>query len=184
MDKILHDNKWIQLLETDDGYVYSHEKRCGGEIIAVLPFKLVKTLTGDVFKYLARMEATPCHEGDKLKFTSITGGVEECGIKASVIMELREEAGVIATEDELIELGFIYPSKSQDTKVYLFAMDITGKKVGEAVGDGSKHEESAYVEWSSDSKMLVNCTDSFNIAIFARLAVHLIKEEEKELNNG
>ena len=175
-DKILHDNKWIQLLETDDGYVYSHEKRCGGEIISVLPFKRVEGEDGDEFHYLARMEATPCHEGDEIKFTSITGGVEECGIKASVIMELKEEAGVIATEDELIDLGFVYPSKSQDTKVYLFAVDITGKEVGEAVGDGSKHEASAYVEWSSDEEALLNCTDPFNIAITARLAMKLMKE--------
>jgi len=178
MNKILHDNKWIQLLETDDGYVYSHEKRCGGEIIAVLPFSVTKSMKGHVFRYLKRMEATPCHEGDQIKFTSITGGVENGDIKGTVIMELKEEAGVDATEDELIDLGFVYPSKSQDTKVYLFAVDITGKEVGEAVGDGSKHEESAYVEWSDDDEALIQCTDSFNIAIFARLALHIFKEDK------
>ena len=166
--KILHDNKWIQLREIDE-YVYSHEKRCGGAIVAVLPFKVV----GNTFHYLARMEATPCHQNDEIKFTSITGGVDNGDIKGTVINELKEEAGVVATEDELIDLGFVYPSKSQDTKVYLFAINVTDKEIGEALGDGSRHEANAYVEWSDDFNKLLYCTDPFNVVITARLMTKL-----------
>jgi hypothetical protein len=164
MDTLLYSNKWISLYETDTGYVYSHETRCNGEIIAVLPY-MVKS---GVFMYLQRIETTPCHSNE-LKDTSITGGVDNGNILGTVINELKEEAGIDAHEDELISLGWIYPSKSQDTKVYLYAIDIYGKIINEAKGDGSFHERDSYCELMYGTSDIINGTDPFNPLILQRL---------------
>lgn len=160
---LLYDNKWIQLRETDN-YVYSHESRCNGKIIAVLPF------IPKPFKYLARYEGTPCQANGVIKFCAITGGVEHDDPIATTLLELKEEAGVVATADELIDLGTVYPSKSQDTVIYLYGIDITGKTwTTTPTGDGSEHERTAYCELSSDQLSLINGQDPLNIVMFSRL---------------
>ena len=158
----IYENEWLSLRKLDD-YIYSHETRCNGKIVAILPF------IPEPFQYIARYEATPCIENDQIRFCSITGGVEENNVEGTVIMELKEEAGIIAKESELIKLGTIYPSKSQDTVVYLFGIDITGKEIGEATGDGSNHETNAYVKLENDISKLITCKDPLNVVMFSRL---------------
>jgi len=179
--EVLYDNKWIQLCKIDD-YVFSSEKRCLGHIVVVFPFIPAVYKTNDKgeeetvvpFQYLARWEATPCHENDAIKFASITGGVEHDDVEGTALLELKEEAGIIASKYELIKLGIVYPSKSQDTIVHLFGVDITGKEIGEATGDGSNHEKNAYCKMSDDIEQLIACKDPLNLVMFLRLA-HLKK---------
>jgi len=162
--EILFDNQWIQMCKIDD-YVFSHEKRCNGKIVAIFPF------IPEPFQYLARMEATPCIENDKIRFCSITGGVEHDDPVATAILELQEEAGIIAEKHELIKLGIVNPSKSQDTEVYLFGIDITNKEIGKATGDGSEHDKNAFCKMMNDIYALVGCKDPLNLVMFLRLAL-------------
>ena len=75
--KCLCKNPWLSLYKmTDkkahvDGYVYSHETRCNGQIVVVVPFRKTPQL-----EFLVRMETTPCW-GMEPELSSVTGGVEE-----------------------------------------------------------------------------------------------------------
>lgn len=142
--KTLYNNEWLSLKEID-GYVYSHEKRCDGKVVAILVVDS-KDHKGEV---LGRFEKVPAHF-DEVSACSITGGYEH-GDKPvdTAIRELLEEAGYEATRDEMISLGTVRPTKSCDTITHLFAVDVAGKKQTKPEGDGSDGEKDAYVEWIS-----------------------------------
>lgn len=150
----LYHNDWLSLKEVvapeEDiqGYVFSHETRCNGKIVVVLPFRK----NGDNFEYGLRKEVTPSWSLDP-EISALTGGFEN-DIEDTAIMELEEEAGFKAEKRELIDLGESYASKSSDTVYSLFAVDVTGKEEGEALGDGTKQDAEGTIEWvrKPDSK--------------------------------
>ena len=165
----LCDNEWLSLKnlsypEKDvGGYVYSHETRCDGKIVSILPFKYEEGM----IQYLLRSEVTPCWEVDKEVVSSITGGFEEkWGIEGTTVHELKEEGGYTIKKEELISLGTCRGSKSSDTIYHLFAVDLTGKKQGKASGDGSKLEAKAHCFWSAD---LRDCQDPIAFVSHYRL---------------
>ncbi len=151
--KTLYKNDWLELKEIsnpDDGvdsYIYSHESRCDGKIISMLPFRK----TDNDYQFLLRKELTPCW-GEKVVIASITGGYEKKhGIEGTAVLEMMEEAGYEITESDLINLGTCRGTKSTDTMYYLFSVDLTGiKKTGDAKGDGSKLEAKAECVWKDD----------------------------------
>ena len=147
--EILFDNKWVQLKQMVDkengvdGYVFSHEKRCGGKIVSILPFKTINNVRTE---FLIRHETTPCWGMDK-KLSSVTGGVENDNPKNTAVHEIKEECGYIVTESDLIDLGTIRGTKSIDTIYYLYGVDVTNKKKLAIKGDGSYLETQAHNEW-------------------------------------
>ncbi|MEK6880696.1 MAG: NUDIX hydrolase, partial [Nanoarchaeota archaeon] len=122
--KTLYDNKWLSLKEIIEpgeikGYIYSHETRSDGKIIAILPYRIDKN---GKTEYLLRSEITPAWgEGDKI--SSITGGVEDDDHLTTAQHELKEEGGYIVDKDELKYLGTSFGSKSSDTIYYLYTVD-------------------------------------------------------------
>jgi len=120
-------NKWVSLKKkcspTED-YTYSHEDRCEGKIVAVLPF--VPDSAGMDTRVIARMEFTPPWGLDRLHLSSITGGIDKGEEPLrSAARELQEETGITMPEDAFISLGTVRGSKSSDTVYYLFAVDVT-----------------------------------------------------------
>lgn len=145
-DLILHDNEWLQMRETPDGYVYSHEAKSNGLGVAVLAFR---EHDGNV-EVAGRYERCPCHR-DGFALTSLTG-LMDVAAEAPVdtaVRELKEEAGIDARADEMQSLGFVRPSKQADTKLHLFCVDVGDREIDEAVGDGSSGEQGAYCAWVS-----------------------------------
>jgi 8-oxo-dGTP pyrophosphatase MutT (NUDIX family) len=143
-DHILFQNRFLAVIERD-GYTFSREVRCQGIIVSILPFRVVAGASS--WEFLARLEICPAH-GPELEYCSITGGLDpELSVEATAIRELLEEAGYRAEAFELIPLGIVRPSKSADTTVYLFAVDVTGKASSTPRGDGSRFEMGASVEW-------------------------------------
>jgi intein/homing endonuclease len=73
----LHANPWLSLkvMRKPDvgvnGYVYSHETRCQGRIVAILPYRD----SGGTREYLVKSEMTPCWGLDQV-LSAITGGYE------------------------------------------------------------------------------------------------------------
>ncbi|GII59353.1 hypothetical protein Pth03_77420 [Planotetraspora thailandica] len=73
----LHENEWLSLRVIRDpdarvnGYVYSHESRCQGRIVAVLPYQD----TPEGRRYLLKSEVTPCWGLNQI-LCAITGGYE------------------------------------------------------------------------------------------------------------
>lgn len=161
-DRTLFSNKWLSLKEIVDpergvnGYVYSHETRCKGRIVLVMPFRRSGDGHGpfNSIEVLLRRETTPCW-GMEPSLSGITGGVEGDRPLDDAIRELKEESGYEAAEDEFIYLGTCRGTKSTDTVYHLYAVDVTGKEQGEATGDGSALDD-APVEWH---RTAVDCDD-------------------------
>lgn len=137
-----------------NGYFFSHESRCDGKIIALLPYR--KTALG--IDLLLRNEVTPCWGMDH-QTSSITGGFEGGDPRDTAIMELKEEGGYEATKEELVSLGTSFASKSADTVYYLYTINLTGKIKGKETGDGSELEKKANCFWTSNHEDAINSKD-------------------------
>lgn len=153
-DVDLHNNPWLSLRiirskSTGLKYVYSHEARCQGRIVALLPYR--KPEDGKRLEFLMREEMTPCWSTRNKILSTITGGVEAGQTyQQAAIAELLEETGYTVIERELINLEMSYASKSADTVYGLFSVDLTGKEPGEATGDGTPLDTDATTVWKTD----------------------------------
>jgi 8-oxo-dGTP pyrophosphatase MutT (NUDIX family) len=162
MISTLYSNKWVSLMQVTDpengvnGYTFSQETRCQGRIVLVLPFK-----TEPFRQYLLKYEITPCWSM-KHVLSGVTGGYEGGNIEDDAVREVLEETGYTVTRDELIPLGVCYASKSADTIYSLYAVDLTGKEQGDALGDGEELEQ--FSEWVSADKLLSSMDAQVHVA--------------------
>ena len=148
-DEVLFKDKWMELRKKDNWYTYAHNTH--GDGVAVLG---TRQISGMVRQYLVRVEHTPPH-GIGFRYTSLTGSIENGDLpRTTAVRELKEESGFIVSPDELIDLGWVYPSKFSDYKQHLFLVHLDGREQGEIEGDGSKGEEGASVIWMSISAAL------------------------------
>src|SRR4051794_6457073 len=90
-DELLHTTEFVSLRvirDADagiDGWVYAHEARCAGKMVAVLPYKA--TQFGN--RYLVRSEITPCWSRIPT-LLAITGGCEGSELRGDAVRELGE----------------------------------------------------------------------------------------------
>lgn len=172
---ILHENKWISL-RTIKGknyeYTFSHEVRCGGRIVAILPY----VICGDgTIEYLIRKEITPCW-GPGHHISSITGGVENNNPLATAVHELEEESGFIVEPEELFHVGTCKGTKSTDTEYDLYAIRIhRGTIRVSAKGDGTELEKQAYCTWVSE-KELINAADPLLYVMHFRIQKMILEK--------
>lgn len=177
MKKTLYKNKWVSLMEvveTDkgvNGYVYSHETRCSGEIIAILPYH--HEYIGQ-YKYLLKNEVTPCWSLEK-RLSAITGGWEGGDIRSDAVRELYEETGYKIEKSELISLGSSYASKSSDTIYSLFSCDLSFKQPVLPPGDGSRIESESEAIWVKPSR-LYEILDPQVSVMYTRLKKYLVSK--------
>ncbi len=170
----LYHNPWISLKELRSpergaaGYVFSHETRCQGRIVALLPFRYA----GGEFEFLIRREVTPCW-GMEPTLSAITGGYEGGDIVDDAIRELAEESGYTITRKDLVWLGESYASKSSDTVYSLFTVNLSGFEQGEATGDGSGLEDAGDAVWLTDAD-LSEIRDPQVPLMYMRLMHHLL----------
>lgn len=147
-DRLLFENKWVSTYVVEepqlgiDGYVYSHESRCNGRIVAVLPFRD----TSEGRQFLLKSEVTPCWSLMPRR-SAITGGHEGESVETDAVREVLEETGYQIDKEDLILLGTCYASKSSDTIYSLFSVDLTGITPGIPQGDGSRLEAEATAVW-------------------------------------
>jgi 8-oxo-dGTP pyrophosphatase MutT (NUDIX family) len=137
-----------------NGYYYSHEDRCNGHIVSILPFRFIsddvycKPSNEKEIEFLLRHEITPCWNINQHTISSITGGVDKGNtVEETVIIEMKEETGYIVHPINLIDLGVTYGIKSSDTIYHLYAVDLSGMTKGEVTTDGSSLEQNAFCEW-------------------------------------
>ncbi len=165
-DTVLFENPFLSVIERD-GYFFSHEKRAEGHLVALLPFR--DSAAGR--EYLARIEVCPAHNLYPER-CSITGGVEPGSTAdATALEELYEEAGYQVTREALIQLGTVRPSKSADTTVHLYAINVTGVTPDEPPSDNTSFEQGASTEWLSGA-LVIEQKDPLLIAAMARLNLH------------
>lgn len=147
---VLHWGNWVVLCEVAHAhgtYEFLHEHRCGGEIVAILPYR--KDENGEE-EYLLREEVTPCW-GFQPTLATVTGGVEKNqGTLAAAVQELHEETGyhVAAVNERWTFLGKSRGTKSTDTWYMLFSVDVSDLEPGEILGDGSHYDTIARPVWT------------------------------------
>lgn len=164
MIETLHDDEWVSLRRIVarelgiHGYVYSHESRCAGRIVVVMPFRTRETgeldeegLPEVVLEVLLREEVTPCWHTTEPQLSSITGGWEDgdaLDCRDTAAHELREEAGYDVQLAKFIDLGTCRGTKSTDTVYFLWGVDLTDvEQTGDGSGDGSELEAQATNRW-------------------------------------
>lgn len=152
VDETLHENEWLSLKRLRvpsaqvGGYVYSHETRCNGRIVAALPFRIARPPKGADF--LLRVEVTPCW-GVEPVASAVTGGVDDDeNCVDAILRELREETGFAVPPARLIDLGAVRGSKSTDTVYSLYAAPVDELEQYDLIGDGSPLEDRASVRWT------------------------------------
>lgn len=135
----LYNNEWLQLKDKN-GYIYSHEVRCNGSIVLVLPYRVM----GDSCAFLVRDEVTPCWSDGPTR-SAITGGVESMDPGEDAVREVKEESGYSILRSQLEFLGKCRASKSSDTYYFLYAVDVGELTPEEAEGDGSVNDKAPSV---------------------------------------
>jgi hypothetical protein len=70
------------------------------------------------------------------------------------LLELHEEAGIIADSSQFVSLGSGYLTKQTDTIAHFFAIDVTDMQRGQAKTDGSQFEQGSYCDWVSRAQAL------------------------------
>lgn len=185
--EVLCENEWVSLRKLTDvdnhihGYVYSHETRCKGKIIAILPFRFIGDGDARKLEVLLRREVTPCWDRLRQITSSITGGFENSETYTA-IHELWEEAGYKIAEADLIPLGYSFASKSSDTKYTLYSVDLSDvEKTGGAEGDGSELEKLAECYWA-DEDTIINTWDPQVSVMFLRLFRMLVDIKKDQLS--
>lgn len=168
-DSTLFSTEYLSLVETDDGMTYCHENLAAkGMKVAVVPYAF---LDGEFFCLAAYERCRPNDPNPQL--CSMTGKCEESDLddlRAAALRELKEEAGIDADYWSLTDFGMVYPSKSMDTAVYCFGVDVTQSdiKFGEAIGDGSQEEAEMGRKWLNVYQ-IGECTDPILHAVIFRL---------------
>ena len=150
-------------------YVFSHEIRCKGRIIAILPYRKANGKT----QYLLRIEPNPAWGYHDKHISSITGGLEKSDTQTA-LLEIKEEAGYSVHEDDLIDLGICRGTKSTDTVFRLFSVDLSGKTCKKATGDGSELEKLAYCYWGDETE-INKAVDPLIYVMFVRLKLKNVK---------
>lgn len=147
----LPSNKWLELRaaeprdETESDYFFVHESRCGGHIVAVLPYRRRTGHGGETeLEFGMRHEVTPAW-GERHQYSALTGGCEpDEPPRETAARELYEEAGFELDPEYLRFLGRCRGTKSSDTIYHLYAADVTGMQYSPPQGDGTKHDSEGY----------------------------------------
>lgn len=146
---VLHENKWVSLHASSDPergvdqFVFSHETRCGGKIVAVLPWRFNRD--GNYTEILLHTENNPAW-GWTPTDASVTGGQESEDPAEDAAREVREETGYQVTAENMRPLGTCRGVKSCDTVYSLFAVCLDDMEQGEVDAD-SLLEASEKPKW-------------------------------------
>lgn len=161
----LYHNEWLSLKKLTNGkrkpYIFSHETRCNGIIISILPYKI----KNNQLQFLLRNETTPCWSQESM-LCSITGGYEGGDPRETAILELKEEAGYIVELKHIISLSTCFGTKSSDTVYYLYSINLTDYKQQTAIDNDAKG--TACSAWFDES-IISSIKDPFVAMIYLRL---------------
>lgn len=153
----VYKNKWLSVKRTPDDYYYVHEERSNGHLVAVLGWRGKNNM-----EILGRYERCPAHS-QKIELCSLTGGIDshKDSWQQSALnyaqKELEEEAGIEVPKNRFVSLGTVKHSKSADTIVHLFSVELPKEEpVKNPKGDNSIGERGAYCKWVSLEEAISN----------------------------
>jgi len=165
-------NKWVSLREKvmefggkQFKYIYSHEDRCAGKIVVILPYR--KNKDGER-EYLLTREHNSLFG---YNYTAITGGVdakttEMKKIREQAILELQEETGIMSGLHFVKKFTSI---KSSDNQYFLFSEEISNEMRISVTGDGSIEELLVVKKWMKLKDALKVLNDPIALACLITL---------------
>ena len=159
--EVLYDNEWLSLCKMScdqepriKGYIYSHEKRCDGRIVACVPYRFVD----EELEILLRFEATPCWRGKTPVGSSFTGGIDynmrHMDPVFTMQKELREETGCAVKIEDIVPLGTCFGAKSADTVYYLYTCNLEDYDFGKMEAE-SELEQTSYCKWVNSFSLMI-----------------------------
>jgi 8-oxo-dGTP pyrophosphatase MutT (NUDIX family) len=166
--KIVYENEWFDVIDID-GWLGIEPRNIN---VIVMPY--TRDDNGMIDKIGVRSEKNPMRS--KLDITLITGDVDDADsdIMATAIRETNEESGYNVEDfDRWTYLGLFTNSKLVKQEQPCFAVDITGLTQGDAIGDGSKHEEESSFSLVSVGDALLS-TDVYIPAVFVRAFNYIV----------
>lgn len=160
MSKILYKNYWIDLKQTDRGFVYAQRRNINST--ASLLFKKV----GNEYKFLLRFQPLPelsisNTNWRRLYPCCVTGSLETSELPLqNAIKEIYEETNYVVDKNNFITQGQSVSSTQMNELVYIYVVDISNAKhVDKKSGDGSVFENISKNKWITHSmlkKILIN----------------------------
>lgn len=159
-DTVLHEGKWLSLRVKEDpdkgikGYEYVHNVPGNGKGVAVLPFRWTDTPDGPddaVLEFLVVNEIIPAWK-TSLTMCALTGLCDKASEAPAetAAREVYEESGYKVEASDLLSLRTCHVSKSSDTTLHTYTVDLTGKTPGEAPKDGPGLEQQLTTTWVTD----------------------------------
>ena len=146
METVLFENPRLSIIDRYE-YIYTHTKN---SVVYVLPYRYPKRGA----YLLGRFEVCPAHSLQKALY-AITGQCEPGAHPLQIaLLELREEAGILAEPSWFVSLDSGYLTKQADTIAHFFAIDVTNLPRGDAQTDGSQFERGSYCDWVSRAQAL------------------------------
>ncbi len=146
METILFENQRLSIIDRN-GYIYTHTKN---SVVYVLPYRYPKRGA----YLLGHFEVCPAH-GLQKELYAITGQCEPGADPLQIaLLELHEEAGILANASRFVSLGSGYLTKQADTVAHFFAIDVTDMPRDQAQTDGSQFERGSYCHWVSRAQAL------------------------------
>lgn len=136
IDKTLYEGKWLALRVKNEpdhgikGYEYVHNVPGNGRGVAVIPYRLtprrMSGIMGHAIEFLVVHEIIPPWKLSH-SMCALTGLVDKPTepLAFAAARELFEESGYKVEPDSLISLGSSHVSKSSDTTLFLYAVDLT-----------------------------------------------------------
>lgn len=152
MAKRLYKNRWVDLYETDRGFVFAQRH----SINSTAALLYVKQSNND-YKFLLRYQPLPelkIKEVPNLKWTNlypccVTGSLEKSETPIeNVIKEVFEETNYIIKKTDIKAFNIVVSTTQMNESVYNFIIDISKAKLAKKVlGDGSLFENISQNHW-------------------------------------
>lgn len=177
-DTILYEGKWLRLCERNDpdhgikGYEFVHNVPGDGQGVAILPYRLLKFGSNLRIEFLVVNEIIPpwSHEPTMCSLTGLCDSPIET-LPVTAARELKEEAGYTIDPSDLHQLGDFHISKSSDTKLTAYSVNLThASDPPKPTGDGSHLESRLTTSWVKDPYL---SPDPVLSAMWARIVTRL-----------
>jgi len=167
-DKIVAKTKYFTIKQTANGTEYNDVTRSSA---VCLPIRVIK----DNLEVLVRKE----HNAVRGEFYTLVGGGIEPGetVEVGILRELREEAGLVATESQLYAAGQLVNDKYTKNKIPLFFVLFENTQKTVPSTDGTVSEALAVNFWISLEELpnfMISIDDSFLLAALFKFLITYI----------
>ncbi|MDR1234556.1 MAG: DNA mismatch repair protein MutT [Mycoplasmataceae bacterium] len=182
MAKRLYKSKWIDLYESDRGFIFAQRRSVNSTAT------LLYAKDGSDYKFLLRYQPLPELKIKKmvnLKWTTlypccVTGSLETNETpEQNVIKEVYEEANYLIKKKDIKAFNIAVSTTQMNEAVFNFIVDITNaKQIKKQQGDGSLFENISQNRWATHKVLKQILLDSKNIYLSSLASAYLLFQKQ------